>query len=63
MARYDVSEAEWRLIAPLAAERTRGVARVDDRRIINAIFHVLRTGSPCATCRAGTALHDRLQSP
>lgn len=46
MARYDVSEAEWRLIAPLLPNKPRGVARVDDRRIINAIFYVLRTGSP-----------------
>lgn len=44
MARYDVSETEWRLIAPLLPN-TRGVARVDDRRI-NAIFYVSRTGSP-----------------
>ncbi len=46
MARYDVSEAEWRLISPLRPNKPRGVARVDDRRIINAIFYVLRTSSP-----------------
>ena len=46
MARYDVSETEWRLIAPLLPNKSRGVTRVDDRRIINAIFYVLRTGSP-----------------
>src|SRR6185312_11645525 len=46
MARYDLSEAEWRLIAPLLPNKPRGVARVDDRRVINAIFYVLRTGSP-----------------
>ena len=26
--------------------KPRGVARVDDRRVINGIFYVLRTGSP-----------------
>ena len=46
MARYDLSEAEWRLIEPLLLNKPRGVARVDDRRVINGIFYVLRTGSP-----------------
>jgi len=46
MARYDLSETEWRLIAPLLPNKSRGVARVDDRRVINGIFYVLRTGSP-----------------
>lgn len=46
MARYDLSEAEWRLIEPLLPNKPRGVARVDDRRVINGIFFVLRTGSP-----------------
>ena len=46
MARYDLSEAEWRLIEPLLPNKPRGVARVDDRRVINGSFYVLRTGSP-----------------
>lgn len=46
MARYDLSEGEWRLIAPLLPNKPRGVARVDDRRVVNGIFYVLRTGSP-----------------
>jgi transposase len=46
MARYDLSEVEWRLIEPLLPQKSRGVARVDDRRVINGIFYVLRTGSP-----------------
>ncbi len=46
MARYDLTEAEWRLIEPLLPNKPRGVARVDDRRVINGIFYVLRTGSP-----------------
>ena len=37
---------EWRLIEPLLPNKPRGVARVDDRRVINGIFYVLRTGSP-----------------
>jgi transposase len=46
MARYDLSEAEWRLIEPWLPNKPRGVPRVDDRRVINGIFYVLRTGSP-----------------
>lgn len=46
MGRYDLSEAEWRLIEPLLPDKPRGVARVDDRRVINGIFYILRTGSP-----------------
>ena len=46
MARYDLSEAEWQLIEPLLPNKPRGVARVDDRRVLNGIFYVLRTGSP-----------------
>ncbi|WP_293878138.1 MULTISPECIES: IS5 family transposase [unclassified Sphingomonas] len=46
MARFDLSEAEWRLIEPLLPNKPRGVARVDDRRVLNGIFYVLRTGSP-----------------
>jgi transposase len=41
MARYDLNEAEWRLIAPLLS-----VARGDERRAINGIAYMLRTGSP-----------------
>ncbi len=46
MARYDLSEVEWRLIESLLPNKPRGVARVDDRRVIKGIFYVLRTGSP-----------------
>jgi transposase len=46
MARFDLSDKEWALISPFLPNKPRGVARVDDRRVINAIFYVLRTGSP-----------------
>ena len=45
MARYDLSEAEWRLIEPLLPNKPRGVARADDRRVLNGIFWVLRSGA------------------
>src|SRR5438046_9327474 len=46
MARFDLSDGEWALIKPLLPNKPRGVRRVDDRRVINGIFYVLRTGSP-----------------
>jgi transposase len=46
MARFDLSDREWVLIKPLLPNKSRGVARVDDRRVLNGIFYVLRTGSP-----------------
>jgi len=44
--RHDLTEAEWSLIAPLLPNKPRGVARVDDRRVISGIFYILRTGAP-----------------
>jgi transposase len=46
MARFDLSDAEWAIIAPLLPNKPRGVARQDDRRVLNGIFYILRTGSP-----------------
>ena len=46
MARFDLTDHEWTIIAPLLPNKPRGVARTDDRRVLNAIFYTLRTGSP-----------------
>ncbi|WP_416898553.1 MAG: IS5 family transposase [Minwuia sp.] len=46
MARFDLTDFEWELIEPLLPNKPRGVPRVDDRRVLNGIFWVLRTGSP-----------------
>ena len=46
MARYDLSEFEWKIIEPLLPRAGLGKARVDDRRVVNGIFYVLRTGTP-----------------
>lgn len=46
MARLELSDAEWALIKPLLPNKPRGVARVNDRQVLNGIFYVLRTGSP-----------------
>lgn len=46
MSRYDLTDVEWRVIKPLLPNRSRGVPRVDDRRVLNGIFWVLRSGAP-----------------
>ena len=44
--RYDLSDFEWSVIQPLLPNKPRGVKRVDDRRVLNGIFWVLRSGAP-----------------
>jgi transposase len=39
-----LSDAQWRRLAPLLPNKSRGVKRVDDRRVISGIVHVLRSG-------------------
>ena len=46
--RYEITDFEWAIIAPLLPNKPRGVPRVDDRRVLNGIFLRLRTGSPWA---------------
>lgn len=44
--RFDLSDDEWALIRPLLPKRGRGPDRKDDRRILDGIFYILRTGAP-----------------
>jgi transposase len=46
MSRYELTDFEWRVIDPLLPNKPRGVPRVDDRRVLNGIFWILRSGSP-----------------
>jgi len=46
MSRYDLTDFERRVIEPLLPNKPRGVPRVDDRRVLNGIFWVLRSGAP-----------------
>ena len=39
-----LSDAQFARLSPLLACDTRGVPRVDDRRVISGILHVLRSG-------------------
>ena len=44
--RYELSDFEWATIKPLLPNKSRGVRRVNDRRVLNGIFGVLRSGAP-----------------
>jgi transposase len=46
MSRYDLTGYEWRGIEPLRPNKPRGAPRVDDRRVLNGLFWVLRSGAP-----------------
>ena len=43
--RFDLNDEEWALLEPLLPKSRRS-ARVDDRKIVDAIFYVLRTEMP-----------------
>lgn len=39
-----LTEAQFERLSPLLPSDTRGKARVDDRRVISGIIHVLKSG-------------------
>ena len=39
-----LNDEQWQRLAPLLPNKSRGVKRVDDRRVISGIVHVLRSG-------------------
>ncbi|MCF3935058.1 IS5 family transposase, partial [Acuticoccus sp. M5D2P5] len=43
-AHFWLSEAQFERLAPLLPTDTRGKPRVDDRRVISGIIHVLKSG-------------------
>jgi transposase len=46
IARFDLSDEEWAIIAPLFPVQGRGARRGDDRKVLNGVFYILRTGAP-----------------
>jgi transposase len=44
--RYELNDFEWTAIKPMLPNKPRGVRRVNDRRVLNGIFWVLRSGAP-----------------
>ena len=46
MGRSDLSDLEWAFIKAVLPNNSRGVKRVDDRRVFNGILYVLLTAIP-----------------
>jgi transposase len=44
--RDELTDPEWAAIKPMLPNKPRGVPRVNDRRVLNGIFWVLRSGAP-----------------
>ena len=44
--RYELTDLEWSIIQPMLPAKSRGVPGVDDRRMLNGVFWVLRSGAP-----------------
>ncbi len=44
--RYQLTDHEWTTIKPMLPNKPRGVTRVNDRRVLNGIFLVLRSVAP-----------------
>ena len=61
--RYALNDNEWRVIQPMLHDKPRGVPRVDDLRVLNGIFWVLRSGAPWrdlpACCGSHTTRYNR----
>jgi hypothetical protein len=44
--RYELADEEWAAIRRMLPDKPRGVPCVDDRRVLNGIFWVLRSRAP-----------------
>jgi transposase len=44
--RYELTDCEWAAIKAMLPNKPRGVPRVNERRVLNGIFWVLRSGAP-----------------
>ena len=61
--RYELTDEEWTAIKPMLPNKPRGVPRVNDRRVLNGIFWVLRSGAPWRDLPDQLrSVHDLLQS-
>jgi len=60
---YWLSDTEWAKIEPLMPRGRRGAHRVDDRRVISGIIHMLRSGGRWRDCPAAygpyTTIYNR----
>ena len=44
------SDEQWARIEPLLPQKSRGVRRVDDRRVLSGIVHALKSGGRWSDC-------------
>ena len=56
--RYELTNDEWIATKPMLPNKPRGAPRVNNRRVLNNIFWVLRSGA----ARQRWSVHDLLQS-
>jgi transposase len=60
---YELTDFEWAAIRSFLPNKPRGIPRVDDRRVLNGIFRILRPGAPWRdlpeTYGPRTPCHDR----
>ncbi len=60
---YWLSDEDWARIEPVLPKGRRGARRVDDRRVISGIVHMLRTGARWRDCPAAygpyTTIYNR----
>ena len=58
-----LSDAAWAVVAPLLPRDQPGARRVDDRRVISGIIHVLQSGCRWIDCPAeygpATTIYNR----
>ncbi|MGY3412329.1 transposase [Bradyrhizobium sp. GM5.1] len=60
--RYELADYEWTAIKPMLPNKSRGVPRVNDRRVLYGIFWLLRSGAPWRDLPAAFgAIHHLLQ--
>lgn len=58
--RYELADFEWAALKPMLPNKPRGVPRVNDRRILNAIFWVLRSGALARSAGGFRPVHQLL---
>jgi Putative transposase of IS4/5 family (DUF4096) len=59
--RYELTDFEWSAVSPFLPNKPRGVPRVNDRRVLDGIFWILRSGVPWRDLpESFGALHDLL---
>jgi transposase len=63
MALFWLSDEAWAAVEPHLPKNQPGARRVDDRRVISGIFHVLKVGCRWCDCPAeygpATTIHNR----